>query len=79
MAISQRRSLIRRAVSVSAVAIVATLLGASSPVASAAPTTVKAPTVTSLDTAANWAVVKAAAKSGYAVSAKLAASCGATQ
>lgn len=75
MAITQRRSFVRRAVTASAVAMTVTLLGASSPIASAAP----AAGFTSLDNPANWAIAKAAAASGYAVPAKYAASCGALQ
>lgn len=80
MATTQRSTIIRKAVSVGAVAIAATLVGASSPVASAAAINkTSATTVTSLDTPANWAIVRQAAASGYAVSSKLSASCGALQ
>ena len=80
MAIIQRNTLIRRAFAVSAVAVVATVLGAGSPVASAAPTPkVAAAGFATLDTPANWAIAKAAAKSGYFVPAKYAANCGAKQ
>lgn len=76
MAITPRRIVIRKAFAVSALAIAATALGASSPIASAAPAT-PAAGFTTLDTAANWAIAKAAASTGYAVSDTFAASCGA--
>jgi hypothetical protein len=80
MATTQRRSSIRRAFSVGAVAVAATVLGASSPIASAAAIGASsASSVSTLDTPANWAVVKAAAASGYFVPDKYAASCGAKQ
>ena len=80
MANPQRHAVIRRALTVSAIVIAATAVGASSPMASAAPIS-GSPTAgfTSLDTPANWAVVKEAARTGYVVPAKYAASCGAAQ
>ena len=75
-----RRTFSRRALSVGAIAVAATVLGASAPIASAATTVGRsASTVTSLDNPANWAVAKQAAASGYSVPAKFAASCGAKQ
>lgn len=75
-----KHPLLRRALTASGIAIAATVLGASSPMASAAPVS-DAPVAsfTSLDTPANWAVVKEAARTGYVVPAKYAASCGAAQ
>jgi hypothetical protein len=84
MAITQRRTLVRRAfVSVSAAAIAATVLAAGSSTASAAPTSGSpAASLTSLpdqiNTPAALAAGKKAALAGYPVSPKLAASCGAT-
>lgn len=75
-----RRSIVRRACSVTAVAFVATVLGAGSPIAASASTTGTTVTGgTSLDTPANWAIVHEAAATGYVVPAKYAASCGALQ
>lgn len=84
MAITQRPTLIRRAViSVSAIAIAAAVAGAGSPIASAASTSGSpASSLTSLPDQINSPVAQAAvnkaASAGYPVSAKLAASCGAT-
>ena len=74
MATTPRRTLIRRAASVSAIAIAVSVLGVGSPVASAAP--VKAAGIPALGSAAALAAVKDAAATGYTLPAKFGANCG---
>ncbi len=74
MATTQRQTLIRRALSISALAIVVSGLGVGSPVASAAPA--KVSSIPALGSPAALAAVKDAAATGYALPATLAANCG---
>ena len=71
MTTPSRRTRLRHALTIGAVAIAASVAGATSSTAAAAP----AP-VTSLDTPANWAVVAEAAAGGYQVPAELDVNCG---